>query len=93
MTFESTDDLVSKLADARDNLYDYDHKVETQMINSPEYVIYEMVAEIKKLRKALDSIQTDCENAKERYIEESDIDGILAAAREALSIGEESNAL
>lgn len=93
MTDKSTDDLVGKLADARDDLYDYDRKVETQMINAPEYVNYEMVAEIKKLRKALESIQTDCENAKERYIEESDIDGILATVKEALGIGEESNAL
>lgn len=49
--------------------------------------------EIERVRKALKSIKADCENAKERYIEESDIDGILAMAREALRIGEESNAL
>ncbi|MGE7843940.1 hypothetical protein ACQKNX_24540 [Lysinibacillus sp. NPDC093712] len=51
MTFESTDDLVSKLADARGELFEYDRMVETQMINAPEYVIYEMVRETKWLRQ------------------------------------------
>lgn len=49
----TNDELSAKLAEARGELFKYDRMVETQMINGPEYVIDEMVAEIKKLRKAL----------------------------------------
>lgn len=53
MTDKSTDDLVGKLADARGELFEYNRMVETQMINAPEYVIDEMVREIKWLRQEL----------------------------------------
>lgn len=48
------DTLLTKLAEARDELFGYERMVETLMINGPEYVIDEMVSEIKRLRKALE---------------------------------------
>lgn len=48
------DALLTKLAEARDELFGYERMVETLMINGAEYVIDEMVSEIKKLRKALE---------------------------------------
>ena len=47
------DALISKLAQVRDELFEYEHMVESGMINGPECVIYEMVSEIKRLREAL----------------------------------------
>lgn len=48
------DALMTKLAEARDELFGYERMVETLMINGPEYVVDEMVSEIKRLRKALE---------------------------------------
>lgn len=48
------DALLTKLAKARDEIFGYDRMVETHMINGPEYVVDEMVSEIKRLRKALE---------------------------------------
>lgn len=48
------DALLTKLAEARDELFGYERMVETLMINGPEYVVDEMVSEIKRLRKALE---------------------------------------
>ena len=47
----SHDQLLTKLASAREKLFDYDRSFETLMVNGPEYVIDEMVAEIERLRK------------------------------------------
>lgn len=47
------DALLTKLGEARDELFDYERMFETLMINGPEYVVDEMVSEIKRLRSAL----------------------------------------
>lgn len=48
----------------------------------------DLVAEVERLCKALETIIFDCESAKNSYIEESDIDYVLETAREALQNGE-----
>lgn len=55
--------LLTKLAEARDELFGYERMVETLMINGPEYVVDEMVSEIKRLRKAL-GFYADASNHK-----------------------------
>lgn len=54
------------------------------MVRDLNEMVKERDIEITKLRKALEDIQSDCEYAKERYIEESDIDDILETVKEAL---------
>ena len=49
------DALITKLGEARDELFDYERMFETCMINGPEYVVDEMVSEIKRLREGLDN--------------------------------------
>jgi len=80
------DALLTKLAEARDELFGYERMLETLMINGPEYVVDEMVSEIRRLRKALEEIS-------EMFVWNSDIRDARKLAREALAIGEESNAL
>lgn len=90
------DELVTKLVEARDELFDYERMVETMMINGPEYVVDEMVAEIKKLRKALEYYADETHYVPYVIVDVNPCDitedgGYIA--REALGIGEESNAL
>lgn len=91
------DALLTKLAEARDELFGYERMVESLMINGPEYVIDEMVSEIKRLRKALEFYADLC---KYNYADAMKLAGTSVitrdagqTAREALRIGKESNAL
>lgn len=94
------DALLTKLAEARDELFGYERMVETLMINGPEYVVDEMVSEIKRLRHALEFYAKPGNYEPWRESDEDrtdafnfvDLDG-GQTAREALRIGEESNAL
>lgn len=44
------DALITKIAEARDNLFTYEYIVDNGMMWGAEYVIDEMVKEIKRLR-------------------------------------------
>lgn len=86
------DALLTKLAEARDELFGYERMVETLMINGPEYVVDEMISEIKRLRKALE-FYADKSNYRFHTHRYDIFDDGGMSAREALRIGEESNAL
>jgi len=82
------EDIVTKLAEARDELYEYDRMIETQMINGPEHVVDEMVSEIKRLRTALEfySDDTNYNKYSDGYCPVLFDDGYRA--REALNNGD-----
>lgn len=79
------DALLTKLAEARDELFGYERMVETLMINGAEYVIDEMVNEIKQLRNGLEVLQSRLIHVRgDSPREDSDITGICIQIRQLI---------